>query len=233
MDKSNFTIIKGKNIKVTSSKKKWELYKNAYDNLMVRSFEKKENDNKDENISDTFAKMFFYGTKYITLKYQANKKNMFEPRVLKNYDELRKDFAFVEFMYQVLEHLTLKQVMQMFPIDKEYNGKRDGCKDYFYSTEHLQGIDSDDLLCNQFTDINDFTWIYWNRDIFDLEIVLMEIASDIRRFEGKKSIAEEWTEKQGLEAYTIFTDGTMKNSKGEKIGKIKTIKGFKVVSKKD
>ena len=232
MDKSNFTVIKGKNIKVTSTKQKWELYKNAYDNLMVRCFEKKKDENKDENISDTFAKMFFYGTRYITLKYQANQKSMFEPRVL-NYDELRKDFAFVEFMYQVLDHLTLKQVIQMFPIDKEYDGKRYGCKDYFYSMEHLKGIDSDDLLCNQFTSIDDFTWIYWNRDIFDLEIVLMEIASDIRRFEGKKSIAEEWTEKQGLEFYTISTDGTMKNSKGEKIGKVKPSKGFKVVSKKD
>ena len=60
MDKSNFTIIKGKNIKVTSTKQKWELYKNAYDNLMVRCFEKKRDDNKDENLSNTFAKMFFY-----------------------------------------------------------------------------------------------------------------------------------------------------------------------------
>ena len=59
----------------------------------------------------------------------------------------------------------------------------------------------------------------------------MEIASGIRRFEGKKGIAEEWTEKQGLEFYTIYTDGTMKNSKG--IGKVKHNKGFKVVSKKD
>lgn len=225
MDKPKFTVIKGKNNKdVPTTKQKWELYKNAYDNLMIKCSLEKEN----SNISDTLAKMFFYGTRYITLKYNSNRKGMFEPRVL-NREELINDFAFCEVMLHILGHLTIKQLMGIFPIDKEYDGEKYYCKDYFYAIEHLEGMDYDDLICNQFEDVRDFTWVYWNRDIFELDAVLIEIASDIRRFEGKKGIVEEWMEEQGIESFTISTDGTMKNSNGEKIGKVKRPSGFKVV----
>ena len=220
---NKFAVIKGKK---DITKKKWELYKDAYDNLMIKCSVHKENN----NIADTLAKMFFYGTRYITLKYQANKKSIFEPRVLVR-DELMQDFAFVELMLQILGHLTLKQVMGIFPIDKDYDGDKYCCKDYFYAIEHLQGVNPDDLIYHRFPEINDFTWVYWNRDIFELDAVLVEIASDIRRLDGKKGIVEEWMEKQGVESYTISTDGTMRNSQGEKICKIKNTNGFKVVKK--
>lgn len=226
MGKPKFTVIKGNNNKETqATKHKWEIYKNAYDNLLIKCSLQKE---EDSNVSDTLAKMFFYGVRYITLKYNSNRKGIFEPRVL-NRDELINDFAFCKVMLQILEHLTLKQLMGIFPIDKEYDGEKYCCKDYFYSMEHLEGVNPDDLICNQFEDVRDFTWIYWNRDIFELDAVEIEIASDIRRCEGKKGIVEEWMEEQGIESFTISTDGTMKNSNGEKIGKVKRPSGFKVV----
>ena len=100
---------------------------------------------------------------------------------------------------------------------------------HMVKNEFVKDVDPDDLLCHQFLDMNDFTWIYWNREIFELDAVMIDIASDIRRFEGKKGIVEEWMEKQGIESYTISTDGTMTNSKGEKIAKIKPSSKFKVV----
>lgn len=225
MDKNKFTVIKGQNNKSALSKQKWELYKDAYDRLLIKCSANKEND----NISDILCMMFFYGTKYITLKRKANRKGIFEEKIL-NYDELMEDFNFVNLMYQIMGHLTLNQIKGIFPLDKEYDGEKYCCKDYFYAMEHLEGINPDDLLCYQFPDIEDFVWVYWNRDIFELDAVMIDIASDIRRFQGKKGIVEEWMEKQGVEPYTISTDGTMKNSDGEKIGKIKPNSGFKVVS---
>ena len=221
---NKFTVIKGKNIKPTATKEKWELYKSAYNNLMCRCQEQKENN----NISDTLAKMFFYGSRYITLKYRSKNKGMFEPRIV-NYQELMEDFTFSNLMYQILGHLTLRQVQDMYPIDKEYDGKKYYCKDYFFSIEKLKGVDPDTLLCYQYPDITDFTWDYWNRELIDFDVAMMEIASDIRRCEGKKGIMEEFMEKQGIESYTVSTDGTMKNSKGEKICKLKPNSGFKVV----
>lgn len=225
MDKPKFTVVKGQNNKSTPSKQKWELYKAAYDNLIVRCTLEKENN----NIADTLCKMFFYGTRYITLKRNTNRKGIFENQVL-NYDELMEEFSFVNLMYQIMGHLTLNQIKGIFPLDKEYDGAKWQCKDYFYAVEHLKGINPDDLLCHQFSDMEDFTWVYWNRDIFELDAVMIDIASDIRRFEGEKGIVEEWMQKQGVESYTISTDGTMTNSKGEKIAKIKPNSGFKVVS---
>lgn len=225
MDKNKFTVIKGQNNKSALSKQKWELYKDAYDRLLIKCSVNKEN----SNISDTLCMMFFYGTKYITLKNHANRKGIFEEKVL-HYDELMEDFNFIELLYQILGHLTLKQIMGIFPIDKEYDGEKYCCKDYFYTIEHLKGINPDDLLCNQFKDISDFTWIYYNRDIFELEVAQIDIASGIRQCQGHKSIAQEWAEKEGIGFMTISTDGTMKDSNGEKIGKIKPNSGFKVVS---
>ncbi len=118
MDRPKFTVIKGQNNKSAPSKQKWEIYKSAYDNLMIRCSEQKENN----NIADTLAKMFFYGTRYITLKYQSKQKGIFEARVL-NYQELMEDFTFANLLYQILGHLTIRQVQGIFPIDKEYDGK--------------------------------------------------------------------------------------------------------------
>lgn len=225
MDKPKFTVVKGQNNKSAPSKQKWELYKAAYDNLIVRCTLEKENNN---NIADTLCKMFFYGTRYIILKRNANRTGIFEKKVL-NYDELMEEFDFVNLMYEIMGHLTLNQIKGIFPLDKEYDGEKYCCKDYFYATEHLKDVDPDDLLCHQFSDMNDFTWIYWNREIFELDAVMIDIASDIRRFEGKKGIVAEWMEKEGIESYTISTDGTMTNSNGEKIAKIKPSSKFKVV----
>lgn len=224
MDKPKFTVIKGQNNKSAPSKQKWEIYKSAYDNLMIRCSVQKENN----SIADTLAKMFFYGTRYIILKYRSKEKGIFEARVL-DYQELMQDFSFVNLLYQILGHLTIRQVQGIFPLDKEYDGEKYQCKDYFYSIKKLQSINVDDLICHQFPNIEDFTWVYWNRDIFELDATMIDIASDIRRCEGKKDIVEEWMEKQGIEPYTVSTDGTMKNSKGEKICKLKPNSGFKVV----
>lgn len=221
---NKFTVIKGKNIKPTAIKEKWELYKAAYDNLMCSCQEQKENN----NISDTLAKMFFYGSRYITLKYRSKNKGMFEPRIL-NYQELMEDFTFSNLMYQILGHLTMSQVQGMYPIDKEYDGKKYCCKDYFFSMEKLKDVDPDALICYQYPDVTDFTWDYWNRELIDFDVTMMEIASDIRRCEGKKGIMEEFMDKQGIESYTISTDGIMKNSKGEKMCKVKPSSGFKVI----
>ena len=78
MDNSKFTVIKGQNNKSALSKQKWEIYKNAYDRLLIKCTANKENN----NISDTLCMMFFYGTKYITLKNRANQKGIFEEKVL-------------------------------------------------------------------------------------------------------------------------------------------------------
>lgn len=224
MDKPKFTVIKGKNRESALTKQKWELYKAAYDNLLLRFPLNVENN----DIADTLCKMFFYGTRYITLKHNADRKGIFEQQIL-NYDELVEDFAFVDLMYKVMEHLTLNQIKGIFPLDKDYDGEKYCCKDYFYATEHLKGINPDDLLCNQFSGIHDFTLIYCNREIFELDAILIDIASDIRRCEGKKGIVEEWIEEMGIESYIISTDGTMTNNRGEKIAKIKPNSGLKVI----
>lgn len=36
MDKNKFTVIKGQNNKSALSKQKWELYKDAYDRLLIK-----------------------------------------------------------------------------------------------------------------------------------------------------------------------------------------------------
>jgi hypothetical protein len=224
MDKPLFTVINGQSGKTSHTKQKWKLYKSAYDNVIRRLALNQEN----TDISDTYAKMFFYGTRYITLKYESKKTGIFEKRIL-NYDELIEDFRFGDLMLETLGYLTLNQLMGIFPLDKEYDGEKYCCKDYFYATKHLKSINPDVLICKQFKDISDFTWIYWNRDIFELDSVLIEIASDIRRCEGQKGIMEEWMEKQGIESYTINSDGIMKNSNGDTICKLKNTNGFRVV----
>lgn len=103
---------------------------------------------------------------------------------------------------ELIAELTPRQLMQMFPIAKDYSGKRWGHKDYFFTQDILSDYDLDKPI--GMDRVSNFLWDYVNRDILEFNVNCFCSLDIIRRFEGKQSLAVEWAESVGIDTYTKF-----------------------------
>ncbi|MEF2965084.1 hypothetical protein V3851_04505 [Paenibacillus sp. M1] len=93
--------------------------------------------------------------------------------------------------------LTPRQLMILFPIEKDYDGHKYQTKDYFYTMDVCikHGLDT------KIGDAFEFLWDYQNWDIADLIIEYMSDISNVRKFEGHPGLMEEFAAKNGLKTY--------------------------------
>ena len=105
------------------------------------------------------------------------------------------DYAVV---LRFIERMTPRQFMQMFPIDKTYDGERWECKDYFTTKEMCFQRGFDSPIGDAFT----FLWDYCNPYTrFFLSGFLKAIERE-QRLDGKPSMLESFFEEQGIDIPT-------------------------------
>lgn len=80
----------------------------------------------------------------------------------------------------LLKKATPKEIMTLFPIEKEYDGAKWGQKDYFYTAAYLKSLDSDRPLG---VNVEDFVWHYYNWDIMNFHIIYDSYHSELRQLE--------------------------------------------------
>lgn len=97
-----------------------------------------------------------------------------------------------------IERMTPRQFMQMFPIDKTYDGERWKCKDYFTTKEMCfqRGFDS------PIGDALTFLWDYCNPYTRCFLTGFLQAVERERRLDGKPSMLEAFFEEQGIEVPT-------------------------------
>ena len=79
-----------------------------------------------ENPNDKQAKLrvIFYGIKAINAGDDVEKNKQ-----LRTFESAEGDFYGIEYIKDLMKSLTPNEIMQMFPVDKVYNGERFGIKD--------------------------------------------------------------------------------------------------------
>ena len=121
-----------------------------------------------------FLKALFNGIRAVdTLPY----KNKYTKEELETGVKLSNE------VMDLLKKATPKEIMNLFPIEKEYNGKRWGEKDYFYTVNYLQGIDINKPLGDG---IEDFVWNYYNWDIMNFHIIHDSYHRELEYFKDKQ-----------------------------------------------
>lgn len=95
--------------------------------------------------------------------------------------------------------LTPRQLMILFPIEKDYDGAKYQIKDYFYTMDVCVKHGLDTRIGNAF----EFLWDYQNWDTSHLVIEYMSDISNVRRFEGHPGLMEEFAAKNGLKTYQM------------------------------
>jgi len=177
--------------------KKYSLYLKAFKKILNAAEIEREKD------SENSAKM--YGLK---LAWHGVKTVISHPDT-ESKKEAENLFDFISHVKYFISILTLKEFMQLFPIEKKYDGEKWEVKDYYSTVAYIQesGLEADYVLGDKALEL---IAEYQNEDIFGLFVKSMEVMSAIRRYEGDLDLFEEFQAACGEE-----TTNTFKNSKGQ------------------
>lgn len=191
---SKFTVVSGDKGRVEDKQAMLEqLYMKAFGRKVVAIY-----DGSDlKHCRDNLKRAVFYAVKYYGLE-RIDRRHSSEPRTL---EQVNADFNFLECVKMLMGQLTPREMMSMFPIEKEYDGEEFGCKDYFFTVEKLKDFDLDKPLGEE--GLEDFLWCYWNDDLFAFDAVAFSIISNKYKAQTGRGIMEKWCEDQGIGTYTM------------------------------
>lgn len=143
-------------------------------------------------------------------------------RKIKDPETCEAIYSLSQFIINTIGHLTPRQFENIFPITKEYDGDKYGFKDYFYTKKYLIEIGEDSLIRDK---VDDLLWEYQNNEVRTFNVNFLSNISDMRRFEGKKGVMEEFLEDKGIATYTLFEDERgqkhLKNNDTNEVVKVK------------
>lgn len=184
----------------------YELYLKAYENNLTKYKEEK------VNAKDTLKKLIYYGIMVVNTK----------PKETSTIDAITDDFNFIQTILLGIGSLTPRELINIFPIDKTYDGDKYGTKDYYYTMGYIKEHGIDTVIGNGF----EFLYEYMNIKTRLFTVEVMSSMDNIRELEGKQSVIGEFLEENGVRSHTLHQDNKGKEYfiKGGKAIKVKAPK---------
>lgn len=134
-------------------------------------------------------------------------------------EESQAMFQLIDAIFTVCGYLTLRNFVITFPIEKDFDGKKWECKDYFYTMEVLSKMDWDKPIGRD--NISNLLWDYQNHELRRTYVEYTSVMSNMYRSQTGKGIAETWLEDMGVGTYTINNDlGIIRDNKTGEISKL-------------
>lgn len=131
-------------------------------------------------------------------------------------------FGMQELAKNMLFELSPREFIQDFPIDKNYDGKRYQCADFFSSWEQLSVFDLDTPFHAQTGDIVDLLWGYQNKWVLLYLTSVFSMVSKLREFNGESDLLTGFCEDNGIEppdTIRVYKDASGKSYAIDKNGK--------------
>ena len=176
----NFKIIEGHKDKFIEEKllekdKLRNLYKKNYLNAL------REIDDK---------KVVYYGIKYFnSIDLKANMD-------VKDINSILNDSYIID---SFIRDLSFLDILNMFPIIKDYKGYKYQSKDYWSTKEYLETININEIIGDN---IDDFYWNYYNHDIMSFSIKRLLLIDKLRKLTNKESLMSSFLKEFNVEAYS-------------------------------
>lgn len=187
-------------------KSKYELYKNAYEKAVSKLLECEKfvmsgnlSEQEESKLRDVTIKMTYYGVKVI--------ENI--PRDISEVDEIRLQ-GIIKSTRTLLGMLTINELLYLFPIEKEYDGKKYGTKDYFSTIEFIKKYDKNKMIVDN---LHDVLWGYYNWTLIHFDINCLMALSNDRKRNGQEGLMESFAREFKLDTYAIREDGTVIKNK--------------------
>lgn len=113
-------------------------------------------------------------------------------------------FKLCELVSCFLERITPQELMQVFPIEKEYDGKKWETKDYYYTMNAMKTHGLNRLIGDGDTEMLLWDYMNWHMRIF--QVAYMSAMSDIYRQQTGEGIMERFCREQDIKTYVMHTD---------------------------
>ena len=99
-------------------------------------------------------------------------------------------FEYLNVIFETMGYMTIKNFVTTFPITKDYDGEKYGCKDYFFTVDMLKQYDPEERIGQE--RVKDFLFDYQNMDIHRTVIMQMCYTSKLYQQETGGNMAEEF-----------------------------------------
>lgn len=135
---------------------------------------------------------------------------LFVKEVLADKDDKPKTLEHIKFRFHEIEQikkmlsgLTLNEFMNVFPIRKEFDGDKTGCKDYYSTMEFIKDIPKDELIGEK---IDELIMEYVNDDIEKFMFRSMDRLSDLMEATTGQSLGAKFAKDMGIPTMTLHED---------------------------
>ena len=168
------------------------LYKKAYYHTLEEWHKAYE---KSKDTKSYIKKLIIYGIKLMNTTIQDSE--YISPK------DIEYNIKFADLIKNLMATISPKEFINLFPLDKNYNGDKYGMKDYFYSMEYIDKLDKNDPIGEN---IMEFLLEYQNSQITNFNLKVIKNISALRKFNGERSLAEEFADDVGITTYNLYTD---------------------------
>lgn len=139
------------------------------------------------------------------------------------YEQFLRLMITIQDIVSLLGNISYRKFIEMFPIIKEYDGKKWECKDYFSTMEYLNTKDLNQLIGN---DGPELIWQYYNYDVMNFGVKQCLIQDRLLRVSGRKGLLESFFDEvapgKEITTYTIHKkEGYIYNNKTGKTEKLR------------
>lgn len=233
---NNFTVIKPTETEYNEEIKSVyrtallnEAWERQYHNSVLQAMEKNRGIKVADYPQDDLMKIALCGIKYICSAHKVKRENDklgtgYEPSL----EEQKIKFQLIDAIFTVCGHLTLRNFVNTFPIDKDYDGAKWECKDYFYTMNVLSKMDWDKPIGRD--ELSELLWDYMNKDLSYAYVEFTTAMSAIYRSQTGKGLAETWCDNMGIPTYTEDKEtGIMINNQTGDIMKMKKSSNIQIV----
>ena len=145
--------------------------------------------------------LIYYYVKEIPLRYNefSNASGRITDR-----DTLDEIYTIIGYTDHLISQITPRELTQIYPIEKSYDGDKYGTIDYFFTIEKLEELGMDEPITED--KVMDVLFGYDNIHILKYSSIKLSVISGLRRCEGHPGLAEEFFGPLGVGMYKMMND---------------------------
>jgi len=134
------------------------------------------------------SKLIYYGIHYL-----GSRDYVFNPLTLEH------EFDCFNLILSVIDTITPRELMDIIPIDKKYDGHKWESKDYYTTMDAMREFGIDRQIGTAEGQAFDFLWDYMNHNVMMFVVRFMSVLSDMSQLKGNGDPTVKFFESQGIE----------------------------------
>lgn len=206
-----------------------DMWCRQYHNAVTSIFEK--HNSIDDWSQDELMKAALCGVKYINYAIDIDSANHRLDNTYQTPFEVKQNaFNLIDALFGLIGRIKLKNLIKIFPIDKQYDGAKWEFKDYFFTMNVLREKGLDNAIGRD--NVFDLMWDYMNSELRELTIFYMTCMSAMYQRQTGVTFAEKFCEDNNIGSCRVdHENGIIVDNQTEKIANLSNKPSFMQIVK--